>query len=529
MCGETTATELPISDEALDQFISQGEGFVAKFDAAGELQWLTYLGGSGQDLVNDLALGPDALYVVGETSSRDFPGAPPVEGPQDAFVAAISLDGTSLYYSVLIGGSDYEAGYAIAVENRQAFITGITYSIDLAPNAYLGEGDAFVTHLDASGKEVYTRIIGGSSADAGFDLAVLQGDVWVVGQTSSLNFPEMGLLGSQDGFAVRLDSSGGTRWVTYLGGSGEDNAQGIAVDEDGRAFITGVSGSEDFPYGSSLSGPTDAYLARLGQDGEEEAAVRLGGSRDELGRNVALTGYGQVLWCGLTLSSDFPTTTNAVQRNLLGLSDAFLVSYDAETLNPNKNAYSTLLGSTGEDACNALSGTTPGLALLVGETSAEDFPVTLEGVGIGESDDGFFALLMAIPPNSPTPVPTATLLPVTKTPIVLLTPTIPLDYTPLAASATPLLSATLPPMQGGTPVFLPQIESVGKPKSTGAAVPSKHTPTPEQPVLPSETPAEVEPTPVKEKNNTWLIAGVVMLVLAGGVLGFWLRKSRHAK
>ena len=136
---------------------------------------------------------------------------------------------------------------------------------------------------------------------------------------------------------------------------------------------------------------------------------------------------------------------------------------------------------------------------------------------------------MAIPPNSPTPVPTATLLPVTKTPIVLLTPTIPLDYTPLAASATPLLSATLPPMQGGTPVFLPQIESVGKPKSTGAAVPSKHTPTPEQPILPSETPAEVEPTPVKEKNNTWLIAGVVMLVLAGGVLGFWLRKSRHAK
>ena len=265
------------------------------------------------------------------------------------------------------------------------------------------------------------------------------------------------------------------------------------------------------------------------QDGEEEAAVRLGGSRDELGRNVALTGYGQVLWCGLTLSSDFPTTTNAVQRNLLGLSDAFLVSYDAETLNPNKNAYSTLLGSTGEDACNALSGTTPGLALLVGESSAEDFPVTLEGVGIGGSEDGFYTLMLVIPPNSPTPVPTATILPVTKTPIVLLTPTIPLDYTPLAASATPLLSATLPPTQGGTPVFLPQIESGGKPKSTGAAVPSKHTPTPEQPILPSETPAEVEPTPVKEKNNTWLIAGVVMLVLAGGVLGFWLRKSRHAK
>src|SRR5574340_319076 len=332
IAGETSSTDLPVTAGALDQTSAAGEGFVARFSSAGDLEWLTYLGGNGPDAVYDLALGDGALYAVGATSSTDFPGARPVNVEKDGFAVSISLDGSALYYATMLGGSDQDAAYAVAVENGQAVVPGISYSTDFSPSIYYGAGDAFVTRLSTSGEPAFIQLFGGRGVDAGFDVAVQNGAIWVAGQTFSFNFPARGLKGLQHGFVMRLNADGGTKWASLIGGSGEDNVQGLALDQNGNAYITGLTGSADFPAGDQLYGPSDTYLARLSAEGSLSQAVRIGGTGEELGRTVALDGSGRVLLCGLTSSSDFPVTANAAPLQFGGGKDMFIASLSAEVL-----------------------------------------------------------------------------------------------------------------------------------------------------------------------------------------------------
>ncbi len=103
------------------------------------------------------------------------------------------------------------------VENGQAVVTGITYSTDFSSSIYYGAGDAFVTRLSSSGEPAFIQLLGGRGVDAGFDIAVQNGDIWVAGQTFSFNVPARGLKGLQDGFVMRLNADGSTKWASLVG------------------------------------------------------------------------------------------------------------------------------------------------------------------------------------------------------------------------------------------------------------------------------------------------------------------------
>lgn len=545
--GETTSANLPVSANALDRQASQREGFVARFNAAGQLLWLTYLGGAGQDTVFDLALGAGALYAVGETGSADFPGAPPARGDLDAFITAISLDGSALYYSTLIGGSDSDSAYALAVEGAAATLTGITYSNDLVASGYRGEGDAFVARINAAGKAEYIRLLGGRAVDAGFDVAVRGGESWVVGQTFSFNFPATGLQGLEDGFVVKLDAAGQVTWAKLLGGAGQDNAQGIAVDASGRAFVAGVSASNEFPSGSKLFGPSDAFLSRLGAGGEVEQSIRLGGSAAELGRAVALGTDGQVLLCGMTRSGDFPAAPNAPQKALRGKSDAFLASFSSESLGAPNRFFATFLGGQGEDACNSLAAPLAGAGLMAGESSSPDFWATLPRTGAGGNEDGFFSLLPAAPPAAAAPTATNALPSFTATPPAAAT------SQPVVASATvtsvppsPIPSATMPVVntQPPAPLLTPTIPLVYTPPPGSTPLPSvtpfyrtstpPHTSTPSAATAalltqtanskPTQPQSTAQPSTAAPDGSVWLVGGLVLAVL---LVGGWFLFSKR--
>jgi len=234
------------------------------------LSYATYLGGAAFDSVQGIAVDSSGCaYVAGWTESVDFPVANPAQGSRagstDAFVAKLSPGGTSLIYSTYLGGTADDRAFAIAVDrDGAAVVTGWTYSSNFprvapAQVALAGGRDAFVAKLSPSGSSlIFSTFLGGSGSDSGNGVAVdSQGDLYVAGETDSTNFPVRDGLtsanqGGSDAFAAKFSSTGALVYATYLGGNGRDRATAIAVDSLGQAYVTGATESSNFPTVSAF-------------------------------------------------------------------------------------------------------------------------------------------------------------------------------------------------------------------------------------------------------------------------------------
>jgi hypothetical protein len=346
---------------------------VTKLSPAGNsLVYSTYLGGSrnfdsrgypagevGTGIAVDSA---GSAYVTGGTSSADFPSVNPFQaalkgssGDTDAFVTKLSPTGHSLIYSTYLGGSGNEQGWGIAVDGAgSAYITGDTYSTDFpTANPFQatfkgssGDTDAFMTKLSPAGNSlVYSTYLGGSSTNytgninVGTRIAVdSAGSAYVTGYTVSADFPTanpfQAALSNSNGsaFVTKLSPAGNSLvYSTYLGGSGSsfgDFGFGIAVDSAGSAYVTGYTGSADFPtanaFQTSLKGFTNAFVTKLNPAGNSLVySTYLGGGSEDIGDGIAVDSAGNAYVIGYTYSADFPTA-NAFQGSLKGFTDAFV-------------------------------------------------------------------------------------------------------------------------------------------------------------------------------------------------------------
>jgi hypothetical protein len=203
--------------------------------------------------------------MAGFTDSTDFPTANAIQaeyaGIVDAFIAKLDAAGSALVYSTYLGGSEDDSGRGIAADGSgNAYVAGYTSSTDFpTANAlqpeYGGVYDAFVTKLDAAGSAlVYSTYLGGSSDDFGNGIAVdASGHAYVTGYTASTNFPTRHAFqganrGGLDAYVTRLNAEGsGLVYSTYLGGSAGDVGFGIAVDRFRHTYVTGRTGSTNFP------------------------------------------------------------------------------------------------------------------------------------------------------------------------------------------------------------------------------------------------------------------------------------------
>lgn len=264
------------------------------------------LGQGGNDGSYDVAVDAGrGVYVTGYTyrpatlgPAGPFDAAGPAGGGLDAFVLKMGAGGTGLAYATFWGGSADEAGRAIAVDGQgSAYVAGTSRSPDLPVTAgnpggaYHGGDDAFVFKLDATGTGLaYATYVGGSGDDRGQDLAVdAAGSVYLAGDTTSADLPLTAgafdaQMGGQEAFVAKLDATGtGPVYLTYLGGGDMDGARGIAVDAAGQASVTGLTRSSDWP---ATAGSFDTRL-----DGPEDAFVaRLNGAGTGLVYSTLLGG-----------------------------------------------------------------------------------------------------------------------------------------------------------------------------------------------------------------------------------------------
>lgn len=375
--GQTSSTDFPTTAGAFQA--SPGSGvnvFVAKLNPAGAaLLYSTYVGGGmGNQRGNGVAVDSmGSAYVTGKTTSADFPTTPAalqrnLRGFEDAFVSKLNAAGSGLVYSTLLGGdSNTDEAFGVAVDSGGfAYVVGHTASTNFPTTAGAVQrqfgggnefgGDAFVTKLNQAGSALaYSTYLGGLEADVGRAIAVdSEGEACVTGTTKSGNFPTANAIQSAnasgcidnfsnctDAFAAKLSQSGGQFvYSTYIGGASRgsspfqagDSGAGIAVDQNGSAYVVGLTSSTDFPAMKAIQGANagngDGFVVKLSALGSLIYSTYLGGPGDEGATAAAASANGDAYVVGVATSNGFPTTHGSLQIGFNGSFESFALARD---------------------------------------------------------------------------------------------------------------------------------------------------------------------------------------------------------
>ncbi len=384
------------------------DAWVAKLDRrTGKVLYLTHLGGEGVDIADRIKVDNRGhAYVTGFTGSRDFPVTPNAlqrvygGGESDAFLVEVNPAG-HIVYSSYIGGNQADQGDGIALApNGDVWIAGTTWSTDFPNVKHIfgsrGKGDLFVSRLKSGDPNVHSAIVlGGSNNEKLTGIAIAEKSVFVTGYTESSDFPLVRSLqprlgGSSDAFLVALQNDlESITFSTYLGGSGDDSAWGVALDPEGNPVVAGITNSDDLPVTDGAlqkrrGGQADAFLMKLDKSGQKVLlSTYYGGSGLDHagydGGDLAVSSKGTIWMVGLTNSHDLMVPGGYHSRDGGGEQDGFLIALSSS----GKLCYGTYAGSTAR--------------------------ALLEGVTFADSETALYAVGTVIRPiekNSPAPDPT---------------------------------------------------------------------------------------------------------------------------
>lgn len=411
--GGTSATNFPIVNAFQSLKAGMEDAFVTKLDPTGSvLIYSTYLGGTGEDEAETIAADSGGnAYIIGTTSSSDFPTLnalqPTLNGAQNAFVTKLNSAGNGLIYSTYLGGDNNTHGNSLTIDYLgNVFVTGETNSTNFPiVNAFQplpgGANDAYIAKISSSGANlIYSSYLGGTADEFGSDVAIdNQGNAYVTGYTSSINFPTLNALqpllaGTTNTFITKVSPTGSLIFSTYLGGSGVDQAFAILVDNAGNAYTTGGTTSPNFPtvnpYQATIGGGADVFLTKINSAGSTIIfSTYLGGSGDDRSFDIGADIGTNIYITGLTASGNFPTL-NAFQSTYGGSDDAFIASFAIGTpiitnISPSQGptAGQTIVTITGTN----LGGATqvhfgPNLATIISITPTQIIVISPPGVGL---------------------------------------------------------------------------------------------------------------------------------------------------
>jgi len=362
------------------------------------LVFSTFLGGRGEDRFGrGIAVDKDqCVYVTGSTFSSNFPVKsaydPTHNGKEDVFVTKFNKSGRGLVYSTFIGGPSWEFGSCLTVDNgNNAYLGGLAYDGFPTKNAYDDDYDdslhgdyydGIVVKLNPAGNLVYSTYLGKADDDEVFAIAVdSAGRACVSGFTENSDFPTKSPLfpsyqGKGDIFVTVFSAEGNSLvFSTFLGGSEYETLGNLVLDKAGSIFITGFTHSSNFPvknaYDSSYNGKSDAFLVKLEPLGRSLIySTFLGGSKYDVGADIAVDDNGSAYLTGWTDSGNFPKK-NAFDRTLNGKKDVFIVKFAA---NGKSLVYSTYVGGAENDFGYGIVLTRDGEACVAGLTYSPEFP-----------------------------------------------------------------------------------------------------------------------------------------------------------
>ncbi|HKJ38570.1 MAG TPA: SBBP repeat-containing protein [Anaerolineales bacterium] len=370
VAGETNSTDFPI----VSGISTYGGGscssgapcqdtFILALNSDGSaIRYSTYLGGNGREEVGGIAAdGDDNIVVVGSTTSTNYPtqnaydttfGGGSCSGSWPCYDVTVTkidpdLSGTSaILYSTYLGSNKRDKGYGLVLDaNGNIYLAGYSDADGYPTRNALqssrsGSVDIIISQIDpfqvGDASLIYSTYLGSTGAENGYAIARdADGNLYITGRTSSPRFPLRDPLQYEshpgtcdtncyEAFVTKLDITTNTiLYSTYLGGSENDEGNGIAVDTSGRAYVTGFTRSSDFPTldaiqptkggdGCSSTPCKDAFLSVIEPDGQSFAySTFLGGDQDDEAKGITLDGANNVYIVGETYSTNYPTTAGA--------------------------------------------------------------------------------------------------------------------------------------------------------------------------------------------------------------------------
>ena len=426
LTGVTASLAFPTAVPFQPSLAGNEDAFVAKLAPdGGSLLYSTYYGGSSREV--SLGIAIDALgsaHIVGSTASADLPTAnaqqPIPASILDAWIAKFTPDGSGLVYATFLGGNASDSARSVGVDAAgNATVVGEVGSSDFpvlnaAQPTFQGIFDAFITSYDPAGALRWSTYLGGVGQEIARAVAVEpDGTVHVGGQTQSCNFPTLAPAqascgGLADGFVTTYDNTGAVLFSTYLGGAGDDYVFAVGTDRIGSTYVTGRTGSANFPVLHALQPikavSADAYVTKLAPGGALLYSTFLGGNAPddfttiaELFRNggIAADAGASAFVTGVTQSTDFPLA-HPLQAALAGPSDITVarLTPDGQML-----AYASYFGGASRDAARAIAVDAAGAAIVVGDTDSTDFPITPLALQTSASvaPDGFVLKISGTP------------------------------------------------------------------------------------------------------------------------------------
>ncbi len=399
------------------------DGFLVKFNAAGQRQWATYFGGvldeeilsccednNGNVFIAGKTIGSPNLATTGAHKTTTAGG--------DAILAKFSSAGIR-QWSTYYGGSGADLGQYCTVDNNgNVYLAGNTNSAtDIATagafQAALTNAvntDAFIVKFSSTGVRRWGTYYGGAGAELTYGCsAENSGIVTLAGTTSSTdgiaspNGHQQTFGGATyDGFVVAFDTLGNRQWGTYYGGTENDYIYACTQDGAGNVFITGTTYSaagiatpgshQAVKTGNNLE--TDAFLAKFSQTGSREWATYYGGTGGENGYACATDTDNSIYLAGGTTSETGIATAGAHQTLKAGSnlsSDGFLCKFSSN----GERQWGTYYGDVSDDWANGCTAASGGKVYLTGLTNSSGSTLASAGAHQGNYAGGTYDAFIA--------------------------------------------------------------------------------------------------------------------------------------
>ena len=347
--------------------------FVSKLDSSGGFLWARAMGDTGEDQASGIAVdGSGNVYSTGFfEGTADFNPEVSVfnlisAGARDVFVSKLNTSG-NFTWAMSMGGTGADEALGLDVDGSgNVFSSGFfegTADFDPGGGVFnlvsTGGRDVFVSKLDVSGGFQWAKFMGGTGADESAGIALdAAGNIHTTGTfEGTADFDPGGSvfnLTSASGnlFVSKLDTSGSFLWAKAMGGTGSDQASGIAVDASGGVHTTGYyQDTADFDPGAGVfnvatMGGRDAYISKLDASGDFLWAMSLGGTDADEGLGIAVDALGNVYTTGsFEGTADFDPSLAVLDLTSAGFTDIFVSKLDSS----GDLVWARTLGGTGND------------------------------------------------------------------------------------------------------------------------------------------------------------------------------------
>lgn len=339
------------------------DAFLAKYSAAGTLQWTAQLGTSSDDYARGVAVDAGGnVYVAGYTYGN-LAGR---VGNYDAFLTKYNADGVS-QWTQQVGTTAADTGCAITLDGASGvYLTGDTRGGLSGTNA--GQNDAHLIKYSADGAWQWSRQLGSSLYDYSYGAAASGSGIYIAGYTSDA-LPGQTSAGNYDAYLARYDANGTLAWTRQMGTTGTERGFALAADGAGGVYLAGQT---DGAMNGTNAGDFDIFLARIDESGTRTWTRQAGSTLWDRALGVAADSAGNVYLTG--------ETNGALAGDSAGYADAVLLKYSAL----GDPLWAAQLGTASQDEAHAIAVAAPDRIYIAGLTLGD-----LSGTGSYGSTDAF--------------------------------------------------------------------------------------------------------------------------------------------